>query len=56
MIKDHTAGPFQPTYKDDYRVVSLKGNQVEVIPATGGKSHFVHIQDINSMSSQLILS
>ena len=46
MIKDHTAGPFQPTYKGDYRVISLKGNQVEVMPATGGKSHFVHIQDI----------
>ena len=46
MIKDHTAGPFQQTYKGDCRVVSLKGNQGEVMPATGGKSHFVHIQDI----------
>ena len=46
MIKDHTAGPFEPTYKGDYRVVSLKGNPVEVMSATGGKSHFVHIQDI----------
>ena len=46
MIKDHTAGPFQPTYKGSYRVVSLKGNQVEVMPFTGGKSHFVHIQDV----------
>ena len=46
LIKDHTAGPFQPTYKGDYRVISLKGNQVEVIPSTGGKSHFVHIQDV----------
>ena len=46
LIKDHTAGPFQPTYKGDYRVVSLKGNQVEVMPSTGGKSHFVHIQDV----------
>ena len=47
MIKDHTAGPFQPTYKGDFRVVSLKGNQV------GGyawhwvvKPHFVHILDV----------
>ena len=46
MIKDHTAGPFQPTYKGDFRVVSIKGNQVEVMPSTGGKTHFVHIQDI----------
>ena len=28
LIKDHTAGPFQPSYKGDHRVVSLKGNQV----------------------------
>ena len=46
MIKDHTAGPFQPSYKGDYRVVSLKGNQVEVMPSTGGKFHFIHIQDV----------
>ena len=46
MIKDHTAGLFQPTYKGDFRVVSLKGNQVKVMPAAGGKPHFVHIQDV----------
>ena len=46
LIKDHTAGPFQSTYKGDFRVVSLKGNQVEVMPATGGKTHFVHVQDV----------
>ena len=26
--------------------MSLKGSQVEVMPSTGGKSYFVHIQDI----------
>ena len=46
LIKDHTAGPFQPTYKGDFRVLSIKGNQVEVMPSTGLKSLFVHIQDI----------
>ena len=46
LIKDCTAGPFQPTYKVDYRVVSLKVNQVEVMPSIGGKSYFVHIQDV----------
>ena len=40
------AGQFQPTYKGDYRFVSLRGNQIEVMPSTGGKSHFVHIQDV----------
>ena len=51
MIKDHTACPFQPTYKGDFRVVSLKGNQVEVMPGTGGKTHFVHIQDVKYVLS-----
>ena len=46
LIKDHTAGLFQPTYKGDFRVVSIKGNQVEVMPSTGSKSQFVHIQDV----------
>ena len=32
LIKDHTSGPFAPIYIGDYRVVTLKGNQVEVMP------------------------
>ena len=55
MIKDHTAGPFQPTYKSDFRVVSLKGNQVEVMPATGGNL-ILYIFRMLNMSFQLILS
>ena len=46
LIKNHTAGPFEPTYVGDYRVVSLKGNQVEVMPASGGLTHMVHIRDV----------
>ena len=46
LIKDHTAGPFAPTYVGNYRVVTLKGNQVEVMPATGGTTHMVHIRDV----------
>ena len=46
MIKDHTAGPFDPVYKVNYRIVAIKGNQVEVIPAEGGKSQTVHISDV----------
>ena len=37
LIKNQIAGPFDPTYVDDYRVVRLKGNQVELRPAEGGK-------------------
>ena len=46
MIKDHTAGPFEPVYKGNYCVVTIKGNQVEIVPAEGGKSLMVHITDV----------
>ena len=46
MIKTHAEGQFQPIYKGYYRIVSFKGNQVQVIPVEGGKPHFVHITDI----------
>ena len=46
MIKTHADGQFQPVYKGYYRIVSFKGNQVQVIPCEGGKPHFVHITDI----------
>ena len=46
MIKDHTADPFEPVYKGNYHVVVIKGNQVEVAPAEGGKSQMVHITDV----------
>ena len=46
LIKNHTAGPFDPCYIGDYRIVSFKGNQVELIPSTGGKSKMEHISNI----------
>ena len=47
MIKEHTAGPFEPVYKGNYCVVTIRGNQVEIAPAEGGKSQVVHIADVN---------
>ena len=46
MIKDHTAGPFDPVYEGNYKVIAIKGNQVEVIPAEGGKNQMVHMTDV----------
>ena len=46
MIKTHAEGQFQPIYKGYYRIVSFKGNQVQVIPVEGGKPHMVHITDV----------
>ena len=28
LIKDHTAGLFHPTYIGDYRILSIKDNQL----------------------------
>ena len=46
LIKNHTAGPFGSRYIGDYRIVSFKGNQVKLIPSTGGKSKMEHISNI----------
>ena len=46
LIKNHTAGSFDPCYVGDYHIVSFKGNQVELIPSTGGKSKMEHISNI----------
>ena len=46
MIKTHAEGQLQPIYKGYYRIVSFKGNQVQVVPVAGGKPHFVHITDV----------
>ena len=46
LIKTHTTGPFDPKYVGDYRIVCFRGNQVELIPSTGGKSKMEHISNI----------
>ena len=46
MVQNHTKGPFDPKYVGDYRVVSLKGNQVEVQPAIGGPTEMKHIKHV----------
>ena len=45
MIKDYKAGPFDPMYVGDYCVVSIYGNQVEVIPVHVQYMHFYISQD-----------
>ena len=46
LIKNHTAGPFDPKYIGDYCIVSFKGNQVKLIHSTGGRSKMEHISNI----------
>ena len=46
LIKDHTAKAFQPQYVGNYRIVSFKGNQVEVHKTKGGNTTWVHLTNI----------
>ena len=43
MIKNNARKSFEPRYKGDYRVVQVRGQQVEVRPATGGETQWEHI-------------
>ena len=46
LIKDHTTKAFQPHYVGNYRIVSFKGNQVEVRKTEGGNTTWVHLTDV----------
>ena len=46
LIQNHNKGPFDPKFIGDYRVVSLKGNQVEIQPAIGGPTEMKHIKHV----------
>ena len=44
LVQNHLKGPFDPKYIENYRVVSLKENQVEIQPAVGGPTEMKHIK------------
>ena len=46
LIKNHTAKAFQPHYVGNYRIVSFKGNQVEVCKTEGRNTTWVHLMDV----------
>ena len=46
LVQNHVRGPFDPKYTGDYRVISLRGNQVEVQPANGGPMDIKHITHV----------
>ena len=50
LVKDHTAKAFQPRFKGNYRVVSQKGNQVEIWPAEGGETVKFHVTDVKKIT------
>ena len=49
LVKDHTAKPFQPRLKGNFRVITQKGNQVEVRPLHGGETSKFHITGIKKV-------
>ena len=51
LVKDHTAKAFQPRFKENYRVVSQIGNQVEIRPAEGGEPIKFHVTDVKNITS-----
>ena len=51
LIKDHMAKAFQPRFKGNYRVISQKGNQVEIQPAEGGETVKFHVTDVKKITS-----
>ena len=44
LVQNHVKGPFDPKFIGDYRVIALKGNQVEIQPATGVPTEMKHIK------------
>ena len=46
MVQNHTKGPFDLKYIGNYRVVAIKGNQVEVRPSIGGHTEMKHIKHV----------
>ena len=46
LVQNHVRGPFDPKYMGHYRVILLRGNQVEVQPTNGGPTEMKHITHV----------
>ena len=51
LVKDHVAKEFQPRFKGNYRVISQKGNQVDIQPVEGGETVKFHVTDVKKIMS-----
>ena len=49
MIKNNVRKAFEPRYVGTFRVVTIKGQQVEVRPAEGGRTQMVHISHVKNI-------
>ena len=50
LMKDHTAKPFEPKYKEDYRVVQIYETNALQVSDKRGKLHNVHITDVKCIN------
>ena len=46
MLKRHDKKTFEPVYEGYYRVIQIRGNQVDVQSITGDQTKTVHIKDV----------
>ena len=46
LVQNHTRGPFNPKYVEDYHVVAFRGNQIEVRPSIGGPTEMKHVKHV----------
>ena len=51
LLKDHTAGPFDPIYIRDFHIISIMGNQVECKPLISSKTCMAHISEVKYILS-----
>ena len=51
LIQNHTKGPFDPMYIGDYRVVAIRGYQVEIRPSVGGPTEIKHVKHVKYILS-----
>ena len=53
LVENHVGGPFDPKFIGDYRVISLKGNQVAIQPANGGLTEMKILNMLNISYPQI---
>ena len=46
LVQNHTKGPFDPKYMEDYQVVAIRGNQVEIRLSVGRPMEMKHVKHV----------
>ena len=49
LLRVHDAKPFEPRFKEGFRIIEIKGNQVHLTPKEGGKTRWAHIKDVKQI-------